>query len=229
MEYEVLYRPSFSLLKIKLNKGESITAEAGAMVHMTPTIEIETHMRGGGGLGGLLKSLKTSFLGGESFWTNTFHARENGEIALTGPHIGDIEAIELNNEGLIIQSGSYIANTPGIDIDTSWQGWKGFLGESDIIMLRASGTGIVWVSSFGGIEKKELKPGEKLIVDTGHVVAFSDTMNYTVRRVGGLKSTVLSGEGLVFEFTGPGQIQLQTRQLPEFARSLIPFLPIGKD
>lgn len=225
MEYTIEYKPSFSLLKVKLEKGEKITAESGAMVYMSPDIEIKTHTRGGGGIGGLFKSLKTSVLGGESFWINTFTAKEAGEIALTGVQLGDIDVLELKGEEMILQSGAYIASTEGTDIDTSWQGMRGLLGEGDVVMLKASGTGKVWISSFGALEKKELKAGENLVLDTGHAVAFSGAMNYNVRKVGGLKSTFLSGEGLVFDFVGPGTLYIQSRILSGFARSLIPFLP----
>jgi len=228
MEYDIEYKPSFSLLKVKLNAGEKITAEGGAMVYMSPGIEIKTHTRGGGGIGGLLKSVKTSVLGGESFWINTFSATEDAEIALTGVQLGDVDTIELSGDEMIIQSGAYIASTEGIEMDTSWQGMKGFLGQGDIIMLKASGSGKVWISSFGALEKKELATGEKLILDTGHAVAFNGSMTYSVKKVGGLKSTFLSGEGLVFEFIGPGSVYIQTRILSGFARSLIRYLPIQR-
>ncbi|MEE8168277.1 MAG: TIGR00266 family protein, partial [Candidatus Hydrothermarchaeales archaeon] len=169
--------------------------------------------------------LKTSVLGGESFWINTFTAKEAGELALTGVQLGDIDVLELKGDEMILQSGAYIASTEGTDIDTSWQGMRGLLGEGDIVMLKASGIGKVWISSFGALEKKELKAGEKLVLDTGHAVAFSGAMNYNVRKVGGLKSTFLSGEGLVFDFVGPGTLYIQSRILSGFARSLIPFLP----
>jgi uncharacterized protein (TIGR00266 family) len=225
LEYNIEYKPSFSLLKVKLNAGEKITAEGGAMVYMSPGIEIETHTRGGGGIGGLFKSVKTSVLGGESFFINTFTATEDSEIALTGVQLGDVDSIELNDDEMILQSGAYIASTEGIEIDTSWQGMKGLLGEGDIVMLKASGNGKVWISSFGAIEKKELAAGEKLILDTGHAVAFNGSITYSVKKVGGLKSTILSGEGLVFEIIGPGSVYIQTRILSGFARSLIRYLP----
>jgi uncharacterized protein (AIM24 family) len=95
-------------------------------------------------------------------------------------------------------------------------------------MLHASGPGKVWVTTFGAVIEKDLQPGEILSVDTGHIVAFPDTMNFTVRRVGGWKSTILSGEGLVTDFVGPGKILLQTRMLGAFAVSLIPYLPDRK-
>jgi uncharacterized protein (AIM24 family) len=104
---------------------------------------------------------------------------------------------------LLIQSGSYLASEDGIDISGKLSG-KGFLSGEGFSMLEATGSGKVLVSSYGAIYEKELGSGEKYIVDTTHLVAFDGNVNVQARAVGGLKSTVLSGEGTVVELTGPG-------------------------
>jgi uncharacterized protein (TIGR00266 family) len=213
--------PSFSVLIFTLKPGQKVLTEKGAMMYMHNTIDIETHGRKGG--------LTTALLGGESFFVNTYTAtRGAGELALVGPTMGDIKALDTTSTSMILQSGAFLASYPTVTLDTKWQGLKGFLSERDFVMLRASGPGKVWVASFGAIIEKDLQPGEVLSVDTGHLVAFPDTMQFSVRRVGNWKSTILSGEGLVTDLVGPGKVLLQTRTIGAFAASLIPYLPDRK-
>jgi uncharacterized protein (TIGR00266 family) len=222
LEYETVHSPSFTTLVFYLKQGQSVVAEKGAMMYMHRTIEIQTSGR----KGGLLKGIVTSALGSESFFVNTFTASSGpGELALVGPSMGDIRALDVTNQPMILQSGAYLASSPPINLDTKWQGLKGFLSEKDFIMLHASGPGNVWVTSFGGIIEMNLQPGETLSVDTGHLVAFPDNIQFSVRRVGGWKSTLLSGEGLVTDLVGPGKVLMQTRHLPAFVRAIVPFLP----
>ncbi len=229
MKYEIDHRPSYSLLRVRLGEGESITAESGAMVYMSPNIELETRRRGGGGLSGLLKTIKVAALGAESFWINTFTARGGeGEVALAPAIPGDVHVLELSDEGYIVQSGAYLASTPGIEVDTKWQGFRGLLAEGDLFMLHISGSGKLFVAALGALEERELAPGERLTVDNGHLVAWGEGMRYDVRKVGGLKSLVASGEGLVVDIEGPGKVVLQTRNPSAFINWLLPFLPRGE-
>jgi uncharacterized protein (TIGR00266 family) len=222
LEFETVHSPSFTALVFYLKQGQSVIAEKGAMMYMHRTIEIQTKGR----KGGLLKGIVTSALGSESFFVNTFTAAQGpGELALVGPTMGDIRIIDVSRQGMILQSGAYLASSPEVNLDTKWQGLKGFLSEKDFVMLHASGPGNVWTSSFGGIIEMNLRQGEVLSVDTGHLVAFPDNMQFSVRRVGGWKSTILSGEGLVSDLVGPGKILMQTRHLPAFVQALIPYLP----
>jgi uncharacterized protein (TIGR00266 family) len=217
-----MHSPSFSAIVFHLKQGQSVTAEAGAMMFMHNTVDIDTHGR----KGGVLKGIGTAMFGGESFFVNTFTAaRGPGDLALVGPVMGDIKQLDLNAGSMILQSGAYLASDPPVGLDTKWQGLKGFLTDRDFVMLHATGPGLLWVTSFGGIVERELRPGEVLSVDTGHIVAFPDTMQFNVRRVGGWKSTILSGEGLVTDFYGPGKILMQTRHLPAFVEELLPYLP----
>jgi uncharacterized protein (TIGR00266 family) len=225
LDYKTVHSPSFTALIFSLKQGQSVVAEAGAMMYMHRTIDIQTTKRSQG----FMKSLATSMMGGESFFVNTFTANSGpGDLALVGPTMGDIKELDVSRQGMVLQSGAYLASSPNVQTDTKWQGLKGFLSERDLVMLHVSGKGSVWVSSFGGIIEKDLKPGETLAVDTGHLVAFPDNMQFTVRRVGGWKSTFLSGEGIVSDLTGPGKVLLQTRHLPAFVSSLMPYLPTNR-
>ncbi len=220
MEHEILYKPSYSLLKVKLGRGEEISAESGAMVSMSGGIEMVTEARGG-----LFGSLKRSVLGGESFFINKFKATDSGEVTFAPTLPGDIYAVELNNQTIYAQSGSYIAASPGLEIDTKWGGAKTFFSKEGFFLLKITGKGKLFLSSYGAIHEINLAAGEKHIVDTGHMVAFDEGVNYDVRRVGGLKSTLFSGEGLVCELTGPGKILIQSRSQDAFLSWLIPRLP----
>jgi len=220
MEHEIRHRPSFALLELSLDRGEAVSAEAGAMVTHSDGIDIETSANGG-----LMSSLKRSVLGGESFFMNTFTATEPGTVSLAPPLPGDLAHHELTNETLYVQSSSFIAAAPGIDIDTEFGGGRTFFGGEGLFLLELSGTGPAFLSSYGAIEEVTLDPGERYVVDTGHIVAFEETVDFSVRKVGGLKSTLLSGEGLVCEFTGTGTIWVQSRSPDAFLSWLIPQLP----
>lgn len=155
---------------------------------------------------------------------NTFRAEDGpGSIGLAPAYMGDIEAFELDGT-LYAQSGAFLASYGDIDIDTKWGGAKTFFGREGLFLLKMSGRGIVFLSSFGAIYKKELH-NERFIIDTGHMVAFSEGLDFNVKRVGGLKSTLFSGEGLVAEFYGTGTLYIQTRSMDSFLSWLVPHLP----
>lgn len=221
MQTDIQHRPSYSLAVVKLDPGETIRVEAGAMVSMSQGITLETKASGG-----LLASLKRSVLGGESFFINTYQApAQGGEITLAPALPGDVVVRDLAGDTLALQSGSYVASSEGIELDTKWGGAKTFFAREGLIMLKASGTGTLILSSYGAIHEKELATGESYTVDTGHLVAFTEGMGFKVRRIGGLKSTLFSGEGLVVDLTGPGKIFIQTRSEDAFLTWLIPKLP----
>ncbi|WP_435073052.1 TIGR00266 family protein [Halorubrum sp. HHNYT27] len=219
MEHEISFDPSFSLLTVTLDQGESIRAESGAMVSHDTSIDMETNATGG-----FLKSITRS-LGGESFFQNTFHARAPGEIQFASVLPGDIVHRELDNETLYVQSSSYIAGDPSLDIDSDFGGAKSFLGGEGLILLKAEGSGPLFISSYGAIQAVDLSERDDFVIDTGHIVAFEDSLDFTVKRVGGLKSTLTSGEGLVCHFSGEGTVWLQSRSQGAFLAWLIPKIP----
>jgi len=221
MQVEILYRPSYSVARVLLNRDEKIQVESGAMVGMSPDMEMETQARGG-----LLKSISRSMFGGESFFMNTYTGVTDGNSILLAPPLpGDIAVIEMRGESLMVQSGSYLASTEGISVDTKWSGAKTFFGSEGLIMLKISGTGTLIVSSYGAIHPVELEAGQKYIVDTGHLVTFQEQISFKVKKVAGWKSTLFSGEGLVVELTGPGKLNLQSRSQDSFLSWLIPRIP----
>ena len=221
MQHQIVGKPSYSALLCTLGKGEKLHAESGSMLAMDAGAKIEGTMKGG-----LLSALKRTVLTSESFFVTTVSAEsDNTEVYLAPRATGDIEAIELKNDEYIVQGGGFLASTEGVQSDAKFTGWKGFLSGEGIFMVKVSGTGTLFVSSFGAIIAKELRSGEKFTVDNGHLVAFSASVPYEVHRVGdGMLNMVTTGEGLACTFTGPGKVYLQTRNLASFAESLNPFL-----
>jgi uncharacterized protein (TIGR00266 family) len=219
--YEVLHQPSFSLAVIQLQPEQSIQAESGAMVSMSANIELQSELKGG-----LFGAIKRA-AGGESAFVSTFTARGGpGEVTFAPGAPGDIAAIEMNNQSFFVQSSSYLAGDASLNVDTKWGGAKSFFGGEGLFVLLVQGQGLLLVSSFGAIHRKRLQAGERYVVDTGHLVAWEGTTQYTLRKAAaGLFRSMMSGEGIVAEFTGPGELLIQTRNLAALAGLLKPFFP----
>jgi uncharacterized protein (TIGR00266 family) len=219
--YEVLHQPSFALAVIQLQAEQSIMAEAGAMVSMSANVELQSQMKGG-----LMGALKRA-VGGESAFVSTFTARGGpGEVTFAPGGPGDIAAMEMSNQVFFVQSSSYLAGDSSLVVDTKWGGAKSFFGGEGLFVLQVTGTGLLLLSSFGAIHRRRLQPGERYVVDTGHLVAWEGHMQYQLRKAAsGFFRSFVSGEGIVAEFAGPGELLIQTRNLAAFAGLLKPFFP----
>ena len=219
--YQIQHQPAFSLAVLQLQAEASIMAEAGAMVSMSANIELQSQMKGG-----LFGALKRA-AGGESAFVSTFTARGGpGEVTLAPGAPGDIAAIEMNNQSFFVQSSSYLAGDASLTVDTKWGGAKSFFAGEGLFVLLVQGQGLLLVSSFGAIHRKTLQPGERYVVDTGHLVAWEGTTQYTLRKAAaGFFRSMVSGEGIVAEFSGPGELLIQTRNLAALAGLLKPFFP----
>lgn len=206
MQVEIRSGPSFAFGHITLPPGATVRVEAGAMAMTRGDVSMETSTRGG-----FMKGIKRS-IGGESFFVNDFSSTSGGVLGVAAALPGDMAQVPLDGSGsLLVQSGSWIASDPSIDVDSSWGGGKSFFSGEGLILLRCSGQGDLLLSAYGAIQAATLAAGETLTLDTGHVVAFDDSVQYKVRKSGNWKSTFLGGEGLVTDFTGPGRVWLQTR------------------
>ncbi len=220
MDIDIQFRPSYSLAIVKLAPNERIRADSGAMVSFSAGVEVETKAEGG-----LLKSLGRAVLGGESFFQNFWKAgAQGGEVTLAPDLPGDVIQIDMTGQPLMVQSGSYLASESGIDLSTKLS-IKALKAGEGVSMLEATGTGKLLVSSYGAIYEKNLAAGEKYLVDTSHLVAFDASLDVQTKAVGGMKSTFLSGEGLVVELTGPGRIFIQTRSPQALISWIIPQVP----
>ena len=228
MRTTVEFDPSYAMLTVELGAGEGIKAEPGAMV-LQEGVEMQTGGGGGGGVGGLFGGLKR-MIGGESFFVNTFTGgAEGGIVGLAPSSPGDIGSFELQPErNLFIQSGAFLACTGNVQIDSKFQGFRGVFSGESLFFIRAystEGTGTVFYNSYGAIKEVEVHSGKELVVDTGHLVAFTEDVDYSIGKVGGMRSLIAGGEGLVMKFRGNGSVWIQTRNLASLADKLIPLLP----
>ncbi len=219
MQVNIVSAPDYAMAEVDLAAGEKIVVESGSMVGMSSHLEIETKAKGG-----VLSSLKR-MVGGESFFINTYTAQgAPGRILLAPAPSGDLRHLVLGGGDFFVQSGSYVASGPAVNVDTKWGGAKTFFGGEGLFILKASGQGDLIFGSFGAIHEVEVDGS--YIVDTGHIVAFEPTLQFSVRRVGGLKSLFLSGEGLVCDFSGKGKLYLQTRKPASFVSWINSFRPV---
>lgn len=224
MNHSIDYGPAFAMATCNLDPGDVVIAEGGAMVSMSPGIEVATTSGAAGG--GVFGGLKRAALGGESFFMNTFTASHAAQVSFAPRAPGDIFHHPLDGAGgLMVVSGCYMASDGTVTVDTKWGGAKTFFSGAGLFLLHVTGGGNLYFSSFGAMRRVDLAEGQMFTVDTGHVIAFHDTMTYTVNKFGSWKSTLLGGEGLVAELTGPGSVWIQTRSAHGLAEMIIPFIP----
>lgn len=213
MNIETRQGPAYAVARISMAPNESVRAESGAMMMMSSGVVLTSNAQGG-----VLKSLKRAALGGESFFVSTFTAPAQGgfvDVAARLP--GDIAVINLESSTpLFISRGSWLANDGGITLDAKWGGFKNMFGSEGGFIVRAEGNGPVVIGCYGALEQINLVAGESITVDTGHMVAYDASVTMNIRKAaGGLVQSFKSGEGLAFEFSGPGRVWVQTRNPTE--------------
>ncbi len=222
-KFELINRGAFTALKASLSKGDKLKAEAGAMVSMDSTLSITGKLDGGllGGLGRMLS--------GEKFFLQTIYAEKgDGEVILAPSATGDILPIELDGSvSYNIQKDGFFAGSESLKVSTKTQNLlKGLFSGEGFFIVKVEGTGTLFMSSFGAIEKIEIPDGKDYIVDNGHLVAWPDNMQYSIEKASkSLISSFTSGEGFVTKFRGPGTVYIQTRNASAFGGWLGRFLP----
>jgi uncharacterized protein (TIGR00266 family) len=226
MHFEVVHPGSNAMIVVKLDQGESVKAEAGAMVAKSDTVTVEGKMEGGLG-----KAVKRFMLGGERFFFQTLKAESGpGEVLIAPAIPGDIQLLEMSDgQDYFLQGGAFLAAIGDISIDTKMQKLSQalFSGEG-LFVLHCTGHGTVAASAFGAVYQIVLPAGQDYIVDNGHLVAWSGDTNYTIEKAAkGWLNTITSGEGLVCRFSGPGRIWLQTRNPQSFGAWIRSFVPTG--
>ncbi|MFP5377040.1 MAG: TIGR00266 family protein [Acidimicrobiia bacterium] len=223
MNVHVRHDPSFAVARVSLGAGEQLRAESGAMMATSAGVSLEASTQGG-----VIRGLKRSFLGGESLFVTTFTAPPAGGWVDVAHHLaGDIAVVPVTpSEPLSITRGCWLASSPAVELDTRWGGFKNLFGGEGGFLVHATGTGTAILASYGAIDRIDLGPGEAVAVDTGHVVAFGGGVSSQIRKVaGGIVQTLKSGEGLVFDFTGPGWVMTQSRNpaaLEAWVRAVMP-------
>ncbi len=223
MKYEILYDGTFPLVKVILDEGESVKAEMGAMVSMTPSVELKGTVDGG-----IMKGLGRMLSGEKFFFQEMTSSRGMGEVLLAPATIGDVQAVELDGSyKLYVQKDGFLAATTGIQVSTKMQNLtRGFLSGEGFFIVEISGTGTVFISSYGAIHAINLAAGEEIIIDNGHLVAWPDFMDYKIEKAAkGWFSTFTSGEVAVCRFRGEGVVLIQSRNPRGFADWIKQFIP----
>jgi uncharacterized protein (TIGR00266 family) len=214
-EFNIEQKPDYSFLTVQIPANQTIKVEASAMATMDSNINMKTKFKGGLG----------RFLTGESLFINEFTAQNGaGEISIAPSAPGDMSHVHLDNETIYLQNTAFVASHPNLNIETKWQGLvKGFFSGENLFLIKVSGQGDLWFNSYGGILEIDVK--DNFVVDTGHIVAFTEGLDYKISKVGGYKSLFFSGEGLVCRFSGEGKIWIQTRKPGPLISFLNPFRP----
>ncbi len=222
--YKIEHSPAYASLILNLRSQQTVLVEASAMAAMDTSIKMQSKVKGG-----LMKGLGR-MLGGESLFINQFTAQKQSGRLYVSPGVpGDIQHYFIENRcGLMVQSSGFVACSDTVEIDTQFQGFKGFFSGESLFLLRATGRGDFWFSSYGAI--LEIPVEEGYVVDTSYIVAFEDTLNYNVEMIGGLsfkslRTGILGGEGLVCRFSGQGRLWIQSRAIYPLLNFLRPFRP----
>lgn len=211
--------PSFAYLHVDLDPGESIVAESDAMSSMAADLGMKATLNGG-----FFSGLAKKFLAGESLFINTFSNTTTGprRVTLVQSTPGNMREVQLNGETLCLQTGAYIASTPGLKLGVKWAGLISGFELEGLFRLTVSGTGTLWYGAYGELLERHVE-GEYL-VDTGHLVAYEPQMKLKLQLAGGIFSSFFGGEGFVTRVEGRGKIMIQTRSIGGLANWLNPRL-----
>jgi len=202
-KYKIEANPDFSFLSVTIPAGETLKVEASAMASMDNNLKMTTRLKGG----------FSRFLAKESIFLNEFKAEGmDGEISIAPGPSGDVAYYQIKaGENFFLTSTSYLASSMGVNVETKFQGMaKGFFSGEGLFIMRCSGTGDLWFNTYGALFEVDVK--DEYVVDTGHIVAFTDGLDYSISRIGGYKSLFFSGEGFVARFKGQGRVWIQTKQ-----------------
>lgn len=221
MDIEIHHRSANTAAKIAFASGDSCTAQSGAMISMSSSLEVQTstYKRNRRGLGrGFMR-----MLAGESFFLNHFTAHEPSEMWLSSDLAGDMTSLTLEGEKIIVQSGSYLMNQEGIEVGVGWQGFKNLLSREGLFWLTLQGKGQALITSFGSLYQVDVD-GE-YVVDTGHIAAFDEGLNFSISKAGSSwLHSFMGGEGLVCRFRGKGRLWCQSHAPNSFGKALRPHL-----
>ncbi|MFT4538623.1 MAG: hypothetical protein ACI841_000561 [Planctomycetota bacterium] len=225
MKIELSKAGAFASALVRLEPGDNFISESGAMYRASSNVDIDvtTKSRGKGGILGGLKRL----LAAENFFFSTYTIMDgrDGEVGLAPTLQGDVVQIDVEpGVNWLCTGGSYLGSGPGLEADTQFQGMKGFFTGEALFYLSIKGQGPLLVTGFGRIHEIQVDDG--LVVDTGHVVAFEESLDYEISKAGGSwLQSFLGGEGLVMRFKGQGRIYVQSHNPSDFGPRLGGLLP----
>ena len=226
MNIEILEKGAFGSALVHLEAGETFVSESGAMYRTSANVDVDVTTRPKGSGGGILAGVKR-LIGGENFFFSTYHLTDStsGEIGLSPTLPGEVKIIDLDGStSWLCAGGSYMGSHPSLDLDIQFQGFKGLFSGESLFFMKVSGQGPLLVNAYGQIDEVDVE-GE-LIIDTGHVVAFEQTLEYSLTKTGdSWISSFLAGEGIVLHFKGHGKVYVQSHNPKEFGPRLGRLLP----
>lgn len=219
MQIDVSSRPAYSVAYVRLNAGETVVAESGALVTMSAGVEVAASLSGG-----LVQSVARRLVANESLIMARYRATMQGAwVALAPRFPGDLVPVDLvPSNPLYVQSGSLLAHGEYVEVGASVGNLQTVAMREGVTVLAAVGTGPLVIASYGGLERFDLNNGEQIVVDSGHLAAWSANMRMSIGPLSGVVSSVLTGEGIVAQFTGPGTVFVQTRSEQQMRSWLLP-------
>jgi uncharacterized protein (TIGR00266 family) len=224
LEYQI-QGDNLQVVRIKLQPGQELFAEAGKMLYKTPSVQWETRMSGGSIGEKIWGALKRSVMG-ESLFLTYFKAMQPGEVGFAGSYPGRLQPFTLAaGQSVLVQRDSFVCaqNTVQLNIAFVKKLGVGFFGGEGFVLERLTGPGTVFIHGGGDFIDFTLGPGEMLQVDTGCVVGFDESVTYDIQFVGGIKTAIFGGEGLFLAtLTGPGRVIVQSMTLDKLRRELAP-------
>jgi uncharacterized protein (TIGR00266 family) len=228
--HEITHGPSFAMLRVDLQPGVSVVAEAGAMVARNQQVGMEVKMNASprasffAKLKAFFIALIRKVIGGETFFVNHFTSPQPGSVWLAPTLAGQIAYRRMNGEKLTLSTGAYLAHVGDLDMKMKFGGLKSLLAKEGAFFLELSGQGDLWFNSYGGVHAIDVDG--TYIVDNGHLVGFEGDLEFTIKGAGGgLMGLVASGEGMVCEFSGQGRVYIQSRNVGSLVGWLTPLLP----
>ena len=205
MDFQIVGNPEFGHVDVNLRPGEKLYIESGAMAHMSSHLGLNSRL-----LGGFLKALIRKLATGESLMVGEYSAEKEGVLSLSPSLPGEVRHLKVGSgPEVFLQGGSFLACSPGVDIATKFGGLRAFFSSEGLFFMKFSGNGDLFFNAYGAIIEHDVDGS--FVVDTGHVVGWESTLDWRIKGMGGLKATLLSGEGLVMEFQGKGKLWTQTR------------------
>lgn len=223
MKVDIRHPGAFAVARCNLRAGETINVESGAMYAQSEGVKVESKMQGG-----LFGAAKRALLSGDSFFVSNFTAHQSKDswVDLVPPLPGDLFSVDVEpGTDLILTKGVWLASETTVKLDAKFGNGGTILGGEGLFVVRASGRGALVGAAYGSIDIMTLAQGETITVDTGHLVAYEQGMNVRVRKISGILSSLKSGEGLVMDITGPGDVIMQTRNPSAFGSWVASVLP----
>jgi uncharacterized protein (TIGR00266 family) len=223
---------NLQVIRIRLQPGQELYAEAGKMVYKQPQVTWETRMSGETLGEKLLGALKRKLMG-ESLFLTYFRASMPGEVGFAGSYPGRVQAFDLKpGQTIFVQRDAFVVAQSSIQLNIALvkRLGAGFFGGEGFILEQLTGPGIVFIHAGGDFVEFTLAAGESLQIDTGCIVAFDETVDYDIQLAGGIRTALFGGEGLFLAtLTGPGRVIVQSLTLQKMRRELAPYRTGGDE